>query len=233
MSLRYGFRAAAAAAGFAASGLDLPHKRSFCDEGPKSTSSRKKTETMLQQVYNQRYGASKSNQLFFTDVHDLLKEVALPDEYIASRIFKVMDSDKSGSVSHTEMVSFCKQLGSGSRQDRVKFVFDACDLNLNGSIDAYELRKLLQHMIITCHNTVPNYAIVSNDYDAALFADLDPEMISHLLANRMVYDIFKVADTDKSGTINFKEFSFWFNRGDRSVKALNTLFHLFDKLVAE
>lgn len=275
-SLRHSLRvaagaaAAAAAGGLGASGLAAPAQpqrrwqhAALCDAVPKamSTETTKATELALQRVYTQRYGASKSTQLVFGDVHDLFKEVAekdaptlgldlsfaspvelsfwlqqeaaLPDEYIATRLFKVMDADNSGSVSHSELVSFCRQLGSGSRWDKIQFVFDACDLNGTGKIKRHDLRDFLQHMIITCHTTMPNYSMISHEYHAAMFRDIDPVTISLVTANRMVHDIFRVADMERNGTIDFTDFAFWFDRGGRSVKALNELFKLFDNLVVQ
>merc|ERR1712217_839929 len=189
--------------------------------------------TKLYKNFAARYGTSKNTQLFFSDVEELLKEAGITDQYISSRIFKCMDDDKSGSVSYTEMAQFCAMLGRGSMDEKMRFIFDACDLNSNGQIEAYELRKFLKHLMINCASKLPHYVILTSEQDIAMFADLETDKIAGAVSNRMVYDIFKIADADKGCSIDFKEFSFWYKRGDKSVKSFVDVFKLFDLLVVE
>lgn len=239
--LRIGLRAGpvAAAASFAAGQYRHDKPMSVqCDNFKSQISAMKfdpkaSQSTLLYKNFTKRYGSGKGTQLFFPDVQELLREIGIVDQYIASRLFKVMDADRSGSVSYDELAKFCSVLGRGGSEAKMRFIFDACDLNENGKIESCELRRLLRHMLINCQSKLPNFLIVSTEADVAMFADLELEQIAAAVANRMVFEIFNVADTDKGGTINFKEFQFWYKRGDKTVKAFNDIFALFDLLVVE
>lgn len=236
--LRLGLRAGpVAVASLAATQYRIDKPIVWCDIKKQTSSikvdAKSMQGTLLYKNYTKRYGSDKTTQLFFPDVMELLKELGITNQYLASRIFKVMDDDNSGSVSYDELSKFCGILGHGNPDGKMKFIFDACDLNGNGEIESDELRKFLKHMMLNCHAKLPSFVLVSAESDVAMFADLELDQIASAVANRMVYDIFKVADTDKGGTISFKEYSFWYKRHDKTVKAFNEVFELFNLLVAE
>lgn len=184
-------------------------------------------------AFTRRYGTRKNVMLFRPDVRELLSEIGIKNEYTAQRIFSCMDEDDSGAVDYKEMASFCKMLGNGKQADRMKFIFNACDINADGHINHFEFRKLVKNIIENCHETVPSYSIIKKERDVAMFADCTIEEIAAVVGNRLSYEIFKEADKDKSDTLELKEFMFWFTRGGKIVNEFAELFKLFDLLASE
>jgi len=186
--------------------------------------------TRLYEAYTKKFGTAKSVQLTFTDIRNLLQEVGVKNDYIAGRIFFVMDADGSGTVDIKEMTSFCKKLANGKPQEKAQFLFKACDLNNNNLIEKTEMRSMLKNLCLWCAQEVPSYSMITNERDAELYADLHGEVLAQVIANRIVADMFQAADTDKSGTISMKEFMFWVNRGGKSLVELIGLFPAFNAL---
>jgi len=189
--------------------------------------------TKLYEAYTNKYGTSKSVQLTFSDIRNLLQEVGVKNDFIAGRIFFVMDADGSGTVDIKEMTAFCKKLAQGKPQEKAQFLFKACDLNSNNVIEKSEMRTMVKNLCLWCAAEVPSYSMISTERDAELYADLHGEVLAQVIANRIVADMFHTADTDKSGTISMKEFMFWVNRGGKNFVELIELFPVFNSLAQQ
>lgn len=218
---------AAAAAGISTAHRFQRQQNVQCLAKTKSTGHE---QTRMFQAYTKRYGTNKNVQLSLADVAEILREVGIKNDYIISRLFMGMDDDNSGTVEFKEVIKFCKTLSQGTQSDKAKFLFSACDLNNNGQIEMFEMRKLLKNMMLSCHESLPDYTLVKTEADVNMLADLDIATIAVILGNRMAYELFLAADTDKGGTIDFKEFSFWLNRGGKSQRELVALFPFFEIL---
>lgn len=189
--------------------------------------------TALYRSFESKFGEEKKVNLSPRDIASLLAGVGIQNEYVASRVFRCIDDDGNGKIKREELLAFCRLLGSGTRQERAKFLFAACDLNNNGRIDQDEMRRILRHMLLNCHLAVPGFQLVTTEADAALFSGLTPDQIALLQANRLAFDIFKDADLDGNGAIDLKEFLFWFSRGSENVDKFAEIFQFFDLMVAE
>lgn len=187
-------------------------------------------QTLLYQKYTARYGDRKNVNMTYLDVRELLHDLNIRNEYLVGRIFNIMDEDGSGTVDIDEMTKFCEGLAHGTFNQKSKFIFRACDINRNGVIEEYEIRKMIKNMILACHDGVPEYAMAKDEKEAALYHDLTNNAIAQFKANMMSFEVFKVADKDNSGGIDWKEFNFWIKRGGKSVNAFFELFHVFDLL---
>merc|ERR1712032_1302904 len=107
-------------------------------------------------------------------------------------------------------------------------MFRACDTDGTGSVDKHEMRSLIRSMCLLCHELYPEYTMVKNEKDAELYADMDTQKLAQLTANKMVFEIFTVADKDRSGTIELNELIFWLKRGGKTVNEFQELFPVFD-----
>merc|ERR1712032_66127 len=121
----------------------------------------------------------------------------------------------------------------GTQSTRLRFIFDACDVHGEHKVEPEALRTMLKQLILNCHETVPSFAMTKTEEEAAMFADLSLEHMATVIANLMVFDMFKAADTKKSGALDFKALNFWFSRGDKVAKNFAELFTFFDLLAAE
>lgn len=188
------------------------------------------SNTVLFQKFTARYGNRRNAQMNYLDVQELLKELNIRNPYLVGRIFAIMDEDGGGTVDIDEMTSFCTKLAKGSFNAKARFVFNACDINNNGVIEEYEIRKMIKNLVLACHDSVPHYTMAKTEEDASLFHDIELHEVAQFIANKMCYEIFKIADKDKDGHVDWKEFSFWIKRGGRTVDSFFELFSVFDAL---
>merc|ERR1711957_1030907 len=98
------------------------------------------------------------------DVNDLLNDLGIKNSFLNGRIFKAMDADHGGTVDIKEMNFFCRTLAMGSKTEKAKFLFDACDVNDNGLVEKDELRLMVKNLISSCHDTVPNFVLCKSEY---------------------------------------------------------------------
>jgi len=220
--------------------LPRPQPPVFCEEAIKrrvssdSYASKQVTTTesrmLLFKKYTARYGLNKNVQLTYRDVRELLIQIGIESDYVCGRIFFVIDKDGSGTVDFKEMSSFCKALAKGSTQEKAKFMFKACDLDGDNQIQKDEMRAFVKEMVILCEKTNPEYSLVKTEKEAELYADLHGDVLAQVIANRVVADMFAAADTDRSGTIDLKEFMFWVTRGGKNYIEFCELFPVLEIL---
>lgn len=190
-------------------------------------------DTALYRAYESKYGTGKNVQLTFSDVAYLLKGIGLKNPYLASRLFQAMDDDHSGTVTYDEMNVFCRTLALGSKQDKAKFMFDSCDTNGNGKVEVSEMRLMTKNLCLTCHETLPEFVMLKSDADIALCEDLELDQIATVVSNRLCYQMFKDADTKKTGRMNYKDFEMWIVRNQAAAHEFSDLFAVFDHLLAK
>ncbi|MFE1746303.1 EF-hand domain-containing protein [Coleofasciculus sp. H7-2] len=138
----------------------------------------RKTLEELRRVFTQIAG--KDQQI---DQAEFKKALGLKDEYFATRMFSIFDSDKSGIINIEEFLKTVEELVFATEDEKLEFAYRLHDINGDGSIEKDEVSRL----------------IVASLKENNL--DFPPEQVAALI------DIlFLEADTDKSGEISFKEF---------------------------
>merc|ERR1719326_1432075 len=185
-------------------------------------------DTALYQAYKEKFGASKTIQLTFTDVQLLLKGIGIKNIYLSSRLFQAMDEDHGGTVDFEEMNHFCHTLAMGTRQEKAKFMFDACDTNNTGLVEPQEMRRMVKNLAITCHEALPSYVLLKTEQDVALCEDLGIEEIATVVGNRLVYQMYHDCDRKKTGSMSYKDFERWIINNSRSAQEFSGLFAVFD-----
>mmetsp|Transcript_6971 Transcript_6971/g.11479 ORF Transcript_6971/g.11479 Transcript_6971/m.11479 type:complete len:368 (-) Transcript_6971:274-1377(-) len=82
-----------------------------------------------------------------------MNELGVFNENVIHSFFKCFDKAGDGFVSFQEFVSGIAAIGmSGDPIDRMKFVFQSCDLNGNGYIEKEELRRMIHALLVTREN---------------------------------------------------------------------------------
>lgn len=190
-------------------------------------------DTALYQAYKEKFGASKTIQLTFADIQVLLKGIGIKNIYLSSRLFQAMDEDKGGTVDFDEMNHFCHTLAKGTRQEKAKFMFDACDTNDNGMVEPMEMRRMVKNLAISCHETLPTYVLLKSEQDVALCEDLEIPDIATVISNRLVYQMFHDIDNKKTGSMKYPDFEKWIIRNSAPAQEFGHLFALFDHLLSK
>jgi predicted ferric reductase/Ca2+-binding EF-hand superfamily protein len=84
--------------------------------------------------------AGKDHQL---DSADLKRALRVRDEFLAQRVFAILDRDGSGNVCRTEFLEAVRRLVFGSPREKLRLAFQIHDLDGNGRIEADELRRMI------------------------------------------------------------------------------------------
>ena len=143
--------------------------------------SKKLTGPFLVQLGNKfREIAGDDNKI---NRHEFHKSLLIGNDAIVDRIFDIFDKDHNDYLDSEEFLSGFQLLINGSDEDRIRFAFDIHDLDASGDFDYEELKILIKDSL--------------NENDL----DFDPYQIDLL-----VDEFFRKADTDKSETIDLKEF---------------------------
>jgi len=183
-------------------------------------------DSKLYKAYVKRFGGDKNSDLSFVDVQDLLGDVGLHHDYLASRIFHVMDSERKGAVSFKDVSATCRKMATGTPKEKAELVFTAFDLDGSGTINKKEVRDLLKDLLLANNEATAGFKMIKSENEEELYAGLDPAIIAHLTANKMVSDLFAAADSSW-GEIDNKAFTAWAKRGGRVQNDLMNLFPLF------
>ena len=143
--------------------------------------SKKLTGPFLVQLRNRfREIAGKDNRIDRQEFHE---SMLIGNDAITDRIFDIFDKDHNDYLDSEEFLSGFQSLVNGSEEELIRFAFDIHDLDSSGDIDHEELRIFIKD------------SLIENDLD------FDPYQVDLL-----VDEFFRKADTDKSETIDLKEF---------------------------
>ena len=155
------------------------------------------------------------------------------DEY--KDAFDMYDRDKSGDISAKELASLFRSLGHKMSDSEIKDMIDAIDTSGDGSISFDEFIYLMQKIEIMENENKPKVEeiiikiepkIVEEDdeiikafkvFDTDNSGTLNKIELRHILtrigdkfSDEEVDDIFKAADMDGNGEIDYKEFvQYW------------------------
>lgn len=117
------------------------------------------------------------------DQNELQKALGIKDAHYASRIFSVIDDDKSGEIDLREFLDFVENLVNGDEDAKLSFTFKLYDADCSGSIEESELGQIITASL--------------NENGLEIDSDLQ-EKLTHIM--------FAKVDTDNSGTISFDEY---------------------------
>lgn len=88
----------------------------------------------------------KSGELDMQEFQNLLKsKVALTNEGL-EKLFHVMDTDNSGTVSFKELASSLSVLGKGTVEEKLKIAFQLYDTDKSGTLEKGEVINIVEQM---------------------------------------------------------------------------------------
>jgi len=213
---------------------DVNQKPKIARTLSKTSSSGRHDNTVLFQAFVNRFGAKGTEKKMTSgDAAGLFGEIGIKSEFIAQRLFAGMDTKKTGEVAFKDMSAFCMAMATGTVQEKAVVLFRMCDIHGDGDVDKDSMRTMLKAMTKECVSLLPDFALIRNEREADLYAHLEIDDLCQMNANRIVCDMFNAADTDKSGSIDQKEFLFWVKRGGKVFDEFVSLFPIFDKLTEE
>ena len=117
------------------------------------------------------------------DKSEFQQNLSINNEKIINRIFDIFDKDRNGFLDVNEFIDGIENLIHGEENQKIKFAFDIHDIDASGDIDKIELKILIKNILI--ENNL----------------DFDLNQI-----DLIVHDLFKNADVDGNGKIDFNEF---------------------------
>ena len=86
---------------------------------------------------------------------------------LASFMFRAVDRDNSGTIAFKEFLEWTLRMTCGSREEKLRFGFDICDFNHDGTIDRAELTRLIQSMM----QVLSGLSLDSHSKDIDYFVD--------------------------------------------------------------
>jgi len=117
------------------------------------------------------------------DPDEFRRALRLTDDYYAERLFKMVDEDASGSIELAEFLAFVETLMTGDEESRIRFAFRLHDPDDSGSIDPDELARIIRASVGQHGLELPDRAVEG-----------------------LAEALFRHADDDASGEIDFDEF---------------------------
>jgi len=190
-------------------------------------------DTALYQAYEAAFGQNKKLQLTFCDVEHLLNQIGLRNDYIVSHLFQVMDEDHGGTVDFAEMNHFCHTLALGTRQEKAAFMFASCDTNGDGNADKEEMREMVEALVLACNETLPGFKMLKTEADVALCHGMNMDKIAIIATNRLVYQMFREADSKKTQALTISDFDKWIATNGPTAQEFIKLFAVIDHLLAK
>ncbi|KAM8781593.1 NADPH oxidase 5 [Rhynchonycteris naso] len=116
------------------------------------------------------------------DLQEFKTALKVKESFFAERFFTLFDSDGSGTITLRELQEALTLLIHGNPMDKLQFLFQVYDVNGNGSIDADELRTVLQSCLRESAISLPGEKL-----------------------DQLTLALFESADKDCSGDITFEE----------------------------
>ncbi len=146
----------------------------------------------LRQVFAQIAGEDKQ-----IDLSEFKQALGLKDEYLASRLFSIFDTDKSGTVDIEEFLNAVEELVFATPEEKLKFSYKLHDKNGDNCIDREEITDLIEASLTENNLNFP------------------PEQVTAL-----VDVLFLEADEDNNGEISFEEFKTLMEKNPQLLEAM-------------
>src|SRR4051812_9787807 len=119
---------------------------------------------------------------------DLKRALELRGDFLAERMFAVLDADGNGSVSLEEYRALAQRLLYGTRREKIRISFRIHDLDGDGRIDVREFQRMVQLNLIEERERTG--------------AVLDPVVVGDALSRRL----FHTVDENGDSAVSYEEF---------------------------
>lgn len=142
----------------------------------------------------------------------------------AKEMFDIIDEDHKGSITFAKIIAYFLANAEGTHDEKIAFLFHACDVDHSGTIEPGELKVVVHHLMklkTTRHGMSSVF-----DWHPVLYADIPRKFVLHMKANEFVQDVFINAGHGSKREINAKEFRTWHLRGGKEAKRLDALLGL-------
>jgi NADPH oxidase 5 len=119
------------------------------------------------------------------DVADLQKALGLQSEYLARRVLRAFDRDRSGGLDRREFIAAVRGLLFGTERDKLEFAFRLHDDDGDGQLSELELLRMISISLAEGN-------VISR-------RSQPPERLARAL--------FQAADSDRDGRVSYEEFA--------------------------
>lgn len=141
----------------------------------------------------------------------------------AEEMFDMINQGPRGTITFAKIIAYFLAVAEGSQDEKMSFLFQACDTDLSGSIEPSELKTVVQYLMkikVACQGMDSVF-----EWAPELYADLQWDYFVHVKANEFVHDVFTHATRSKN-KLSEKEFRMWHLRGGKETRRLDTLLGL-------
>jgi len=148
----------------------------------------------------------------------------------AKEMFDVMDADHSGHVTFAKIIAYFLNHAEGTHNDKMAFLFHACDVDFSNKVEPHELKVVVHHMMSMKMEADGKLSFF--EWHPVLYADIPERYVLHLKTNELVTDIFTNAhghhghEVTEKEELTQKEFIAWHARGGKQAKRLDKLFSI-------
>ncbi|KHG19874.1 Calcium-dependent protein kinase 11 [Gossypium arboreum] len=132
-------------------------------------------------------------------------------------LFKMIDTDSSGTITYQELKDGLKKVGSELMESEIKSLMEAADIDNNGTIDYGEFIAATLHMnkLEREENIVAAFTFFDKDGSGYITVDeLQQACKEFGLGDVHLEDMIKEIDQDNDGRIDYGEFAAMMRKGD-------------------
>jgi len=231
----------------------MPRQMLQCDEAPKRTVSSKlprttsglnpkkptviemKTGLKFLDLFKAEYKDESTGEIALdkkVDIHavSILLEGAGGKKKQAKEMFNVLDEEHNGFITYSNIIAYFLNHAEGTHNDKMAFLFHACDVDFTNSVDPHELKVVVHAMMKMKMEADGKLSFF--EWHPVLYADIPERFVLHLKANEFVNDVFSKAhshhgqDVKETEALTQKEFIAWHARGGKQAKRLDALFSI-------
>jgi calcium-dependent protein kinase len=153
---------------------------------------------------------------------------SLSEEEIAGlkEMFKMMDTDNSGSISYEELKAGLKKVGSNLKEEDVRQLMDAADVDGSGAIDYGEFLAATLHLnkIERDENMFAAFSYLDKDNSGYLTIDeLQQALAEFNMGDVSVEELLKEVDQNNDGQIDYTEFVTMMRKGNKGGAGRSSL----------
>ncbi|CAM6108663.1 unnamed protein product [Calypogeia fissa] len=147
---------------------------------------------------------------------------SLSEEEIAGlkEMFKMMDTDNSGTITFEELKAGLKRVGSDLMESEIHELMEAADVDRDGSIDYGEFIAATMNMnkIEREENLFAAFSYFDKDNSGYITVDeLQQACLEHNLGEVRIEDMIREADSNNDGRIDYNEFVAMMRKGNGGI----------------